>query len=1006
MSNAAINRYPVFVVLLTCAVGLGPKPAPAADPPGPDTLTENAAGSWDWDLTVGGSSTITDDTSRVRVGSYSLKYDTTGGFDTWLWSPVARNAHWDFTDVARIRFWVYAINENLGFQSYSPWVRVGTTTSDYWEYKPPYDVLNDARNNWLEIDIPLAGDSFWQRTEVGSNGVADINYIEIHADTWDAGFTLWFDGLTFDTTPPLPDGLMAVAGDSMVALEWLPYTLAAGFDHFAVYRRTTPFTSVAGLTPIATIPDPGATAYDDTTAVNGTSYHYAVTVVSTGGSEETSVASVGPRTPRHETDLHVLYIERTPRYPRYAPIYTYYEITEPSGFGPYWFSAATGLGQGQTGATQRFPDIGDTVTYTAHIRNRGTTTITGPVNCTWRYDDGVIATPTIPGPLAPGDSASTAMTRTWDGLSHDISFTIDTTDDKALNNSLTDNTNAVPFLTYVDRTYEEAHREETPSYPQATTEDFVHWLHLHMAEMNRMFADAGSDKRIRFDKLDVLHDHDPDPTIDTIDFAVFPFRYYAGGGSLRAGSGYYHADVDIDYGLLHEKGHQLGLVDIYRLDMNGANNQVSGMGYSAVPCLMHGCSDFFSDHSALAMNHWYDVAHGYYGQYMYCTPNTVRMRFIGIDGQPLQNATVKMYQKVSRSGQGEVITTQIKAQGTTDVNGEWDLPNVPIDTNLAPTTYAGDTLRPNPFGYIAVVADNGLLHFRIEKLGGVDYAWLDITEVNVAYWQGQTGVAVFERQVAVGGPPQFVPPPDMTELNAYDWTAWAQGSDPQNTYVEDETSAGLHPVGEGSIKFVTDGGFDTSIRYPATVTAQWDVSGANYLNIHLRTENPNLGFQSGSPWIRLMDADNNYFQYQYYSGSEPTNKLNETRGVWRSYSIPLNAPSPPTNGWGRTTNGSPSLSDIHYIEIHADTWDSGFIMWVDGLSFDPQPYCHGDGNYDSHIDLADFAMLQACYSGQGTCAAAGCEAFDWEGDCDVDDVDYAQFAAGITGPLEHMDQCD
>ncbi len=997
-SRRCVTVTPAF--LLATLTGL----AMASPPPGPDTLTEQSATQWEWGTQGSYTSTITDDTSRVVVGGYSLEYDTTGAFDTWLWTPVARDANWDFTNVARLRFWVYAVNPNLGFQHQSPWIRVGTTTSDYWEYRPPYELLNDARDIWLHIDIPLSGDSFWQRTEFGTVDVSNINYLEIHADTWDAGFTLWFDGLTFDSTPPAPDGLMATAGDNAVFLEWRPYSAGSGFDHFAVYRKTTPFSSVAGLTPIDTIHDAEATTYSDATAVNGTSYYYAITVVATSGGEETEVEAVGPRTPRNETDLHVLYIERTPRYPRYAPLYTYYTITDPSGFGPYGFTAATGLGQGQTGAPQRFPEVGDTVTYTAHIRNRGTTTVPGPLNGTWRYDGDVIGVPVMAESLAPGQSTSTSITRTWDGLSHELSFTIDTADDRPENSTLTDDTNAVGFLSYVDRTYEEDHREETPGYPQATSDDVVHWLHLHMAEMNRLFADAGSDKRVRFDKLEVLHDYEADPVIETIHFAVFPFRYRAGDGSLRVGSAYYHADVDIDYGLLHEKGHQLGLIDIYQLDLPGDRNLVSGQGYSAVAGLMHGVSDFCSAHSALAMNHWYDVAHGYYGQYLYSMPDTVRMRFLGVDGEPLQDATVTMYQKAERPGQGVVITTQAKAQGTTDALGEWELPNVPIDTDLVPTTYAGDTLRPNPFGYLAVVGSNGLLHFRVEKDGGVDYSWLDITEVNVAYWQGQTETAVFERQVAVGGALQYVPWPDMTELNAYDWIAWAQGSDAESTYVEDDTSSGFHPVGAGSIKFVTDGGFDTSIRYPATITARWDLSDADDLKIRLRTDNDQL-FQGGSPWIRLMDADNNYFEYRYYIGGVAIDKLNETRGGWRSYSIPLNAP-PPSTGWGRTTHGSPSLSDIQYIEIHADTWGAGFTMWTDGLSFDPQPYCKGDSNFDSHVDLLDFADYQLCHSGSGTCAAGDCEVFDWDEDCDVDLSDYAAYHQAVTGPLTPLAQCD
>jgi len=42
--------------------------------------------------------------------------------------------------------------------------------------------------------------------------------------------------------------------------------------------------------------------------------------------------------------------------------------------------------------------------------------------------------------------------------------------------------------------------------------------------------------------------------------------------------------------------------------------------------------------------------------------------------------------------------------------------------------------------------------YRVEYKGGVGYAWLDITEVNVAYFKGQKDVAIFERQLNMGGP--------------------------------------------------------------------------------------------------------------------------------------------------------------------------------------------------------------------------------------------------------------
>jgi len=196
------------------------------------------------------------------------------------------------------------------------------------------------------------------------------------------------------------------------------------------------------------------------------------------------------------------------------------------------------------------------------------------------------------------------------------------------------------------------------------------------------------------------------------------------------------------------------------------------------------------------------------------------------------------------------------------------------------------------------------------------------------------------------------------------------------------------------------------MRYPATVTARWDLTRSTTLNVRLRSVNNNSPtFQNGSPWIRLLDSENNYFQYQYYSGSSPVDKLDETLNTWRTYAIPLNAPAPPTNGWGRTASGSPDLANIQYIEIHADTWGAGFTLWVDGLSFTPRPFCHGDGNRDCRIDLRDFAELQECFGVGGSLGGTVCEIYDFTGDDAVTVDDYAGFAAAITGPDTPLEEC-
>lgn len=944
----------------------------AAPPPNPDALTENSAAYWDGEAQWA-SATLSNDSVRVRVGSSSLRFDTDGGFDTWLWTPVAKNAGWDLLGAGSggIEFWVYAENSNWAFQNGSPWIRLATSDNDYFEYVPAWDILNNTIGQWIRLRIPLAGNDFWTATAVGNPDFTEINFIEIHADTWGAGFTLWFDDLRFDVPIQPPGRLRAIVGNARVALSWDVYDdLTGTFDHYAVYRNTAAFGDVNGMTPLATLGGINSTEFVDTTAVNGVGYHYAVTAVFDNGSETRQVESIGPRTPRDETDLQVVSLARTPRYPRYDPIYQYYTITEPSGFGPYVFSAAVGLGSGQTASTQRWPNAGDAVTYVATIRNRGTNPWNGAATITWRWDDEVVQQAPVALSLEPDETQSFVLARVWDGALHEISFELDADDARPNNNALGIGTKSVAFLSYMDRSRVEEFREETSNYPNAATDDFIDWLNRHMERFNEMFAAAGSEKRVHFDILEVLDDDASDPDVPRINFAIFPFRYYAGEGSLRW-SGYYDASEDIDFGLLHEMGHQLGLIDIYRLDMSPESNQVSTMGYSATACLMLGCSPFLSEHSARAMDHWLDTAHGYYGQYTYQIPEEVRMRFLGFDGEPLVGATVKVYQKAERPGLGEVITAQVKAQGATNAAGEYVLPNVPINPNLVPTTYAGDQLRDNPFGYVAVVGTNGLLHFEIEHEGFVDYAWLDITEVNNAYWSGQADVAVFERTLALGGDLQCYPPPDMTEMNAAGWASWAQ----DGTLTLSDDMAFLR-AGQSSLRIVATGGFDNYVRYPGDQTAIWDMSGVQQMRFWCYAINPNGGFQNGSPWVRLGNREG-YFEWR------PTwDILNQAIGNWVEFVIPMAGSST----WQRTTFGSPTLAEINHFELHADTWGAGFTLWLDNVRFHPAiPPIPGDFNYNNRVDLSDLAQLLGHY-GMTSSATWGDGDLDGDGDVDLSDL--------------------
>ncbi len=69
-------------------------------------------------------------------------------------------------------------------------------------------------------------------------------------------------------------------------------------------------------------------------------------------------------------------------------------------------------------------------------------------------------------------------------------------------------------------------------------------------------------------------------------------------------------------------------------------------------------------------------------------------------------------------------------------------------------------------------------------------------------------------------------------------------------------------------------------------------------------------------------------------------------------------------------------------------------FWI----FDVRVPGSGDFNGDANVDVADYAALQNCFSGDGEpYAAPDCDVFDSEGDLDVDLVDYDAFHERMTG---------
>jgi subtilisin-like proprotein convertase family protein len=162
-------------------------------------LTEGNASDWDTFASDGATASTTDDTTHIKVGQRSVRFDTQSGFDTGVIYPRDGNANWNLANKSHLVMWIYADNPNFAFQGNQP-VVVLKGPGGSFRYEPQQEVM--PNHAWSLQQIPLAGDALWLRTVTGAPSLTRIDQLEIHQDTWDAGFTIYYDGVEFAALSP------------------------------------------------------------------------------------------------------------------------------------------------------------------------------------------------------------------------------------------------------------------------------------------------------------------------------------------------------------------------------------------------------------------------------------------------------------------------------------------------------------------------------------------------------------------------------------------------------------------------------------------------------------------------------------------------------------------------------------------------------------------------------------------------------------------------------------
>jgi hypothetical protein len=508
-----------------------------------------------------------------------------------------------------------------------------------------------------------------------------------------------------------------------------------------------------------------------------------------------SPALAGPPTPAlggppDLPDLNVTHISRTPRYPAYVLKYEQLPGSGPEAM-PQVADPQTGqaVTPEQAAKIKRWPDPGEEVTFQGMVCNHGTRP-TGPFGYRWYIDENVVAEgkhDSLDGPSlmtdeyeeavlggekfklakrVPGTYCTLEYKWKWQPGRHYVRLDVDGDDQIdeicEVNNSVLDATDACAFVIMVDAyTYNELAKGEN-HWKSYNFEDIVKY---HREQMHRKFRASihpltpnGVREEIRYDAILVQ------PAGEQRDRIGGMCKLAAGWDSHWDFTGYVPREgtseqktwyfKSQDWGLPHELGHQLGLIDLYCLDTEGGDggNYVKDASgdpillshFTGEQCMMRGHGDRnFGEHSAMALNMQLGRRRGYFGDYLWSLPARNTVRILDAEGKPVDGVALTFYQH-----RGRYIPNEVVFKGTTNQAGEFELPNRDC---LSFTTDRGFTLRPNPFGQLNVVGTNGVFFVIAQARGYTDYLWLPITELNLAYWRGQKDAATFDLASKIPG---------------------------------------------------------------------------------------------------------------------------------------------------------------------------------------------------------------------------------------------------------------
>lgn len=489
-----------------------------------------------------------------------------------------------------------------------------------------------------------------------------------------------------------------------------------------------------------------------------------------------------------KTDLSVIYIERLPRYPG---TYCRYNVVDHDEHGRGdEFAGPTNPGE------KKKPAPGDTVTFIAHVKNKGPVRSL-PCRYFWLIDGTDIEAGTLK-PLDPEQEVAFELTWTWQAGEHFIAFEVDRVrlNDEITrhNNYVVDRMDALSFHFFVEKTVYEFFNTVMNGRWAYGFED---WAQFQVAQMNKEFRDTiypacpnGIEERVRLDKVFIIPDGwgskggthvpfvvaGPHPTvkdswqIPNLDNPKWvnandppkDVKTVLYGNAIGGCDGVWGFSVDLlkerpnglhfyteahrwvtgsEWPLHHELGHQLGRADHYLLPVAGNQNRaVPGLGYQPPPGYMDGMmasGNWAHDAKLGKRTYAWDSTYRFYSEHTAASFNRDKGVPRGMFGEYFNDIPkVNAFTFVDEAGT-PVANAAVRLYRS--IGRGYTNPAIADKPAFTGTTSSKGvyTLTEPPFAIIFAWGSNGVILCELETGGKKLYGWVTLREFNKAYWRGR-----------------------------------------------------------------------------------------------------------------------------------------------------------------------------------------------------------------------------------------------------------------------------